>query len=404
MKIGILTFHRSVNNGAVMQAYSLSKRLADEYPGIKIEIIDFHMKKVMKSYHYNFFNYIRDSNIFIVFKKIVKLFLNPMIIYRLNKRTKIFDNSINILPLSGKKIISDSTNELVDYINSRYQILIVGSDAVWNYVTRGFPNAYFPDQKIKIAKLSYAASCYGMEFYSYCENNKLNIKKILNDFYFIGVRDKATEDFVKWCDCTKKPYHTCDPTAFLDLNNLPIDIERLKSKLEKKGFDFNKPTIGLMGNEKMCSMLRNFFGKKYQIVALYEYVKKADVNLYDLTPYEWAYVFKYFKITFTTYFHGTMLSLRNGIPVICISLKTDFSKKHDSKTLDLLKRLNYSDWYFSTDYKKENFDSIKNKALELLSKNIRNEILNKMNDEAQSFYVFKNELDKLINNYKKGEL
>ena len=40
MKIGILTFHQSVNNGAVMQAYSLSKRLKSEYPNDEIEIIN----------------------------------------------------------------------------------------------------------------------------------------------------------------------------------------------------------------------------------------------------------------------------------------------------------------------------------------------------------------------------
>ena len=69
------------------------------------------------------------------------------------------------------------------------------------------------------------------------------------------------------------------------------------------------------------------YGDKYQIVALYNYIKGADVNLYDVTPFEWAYAFRYFKVTFTTFFHGTMLSLRNGTPLICIALKTDFAKK-----------------------------------------------------------------------------
>ena len=45
MKIGILTFHQSVNNGAVMQAYSLSKRLKREYPDDEIEIINYRKKK-----------------------------------------------------------------------------------------------------------------------------------------------------------------------------------------------------------------------------------------------------------------------------------------------------------------------------------------------------------------------
>ena len=40
MRIGILTFHRSVNNGAVIQCYSLSKRLQKEFPDADVEVID----------------------------------------------------------------------------------------------------------------------------------------------------------------------------------------------------------------------------------------------------------------------------------------------------------------------------------------------------------------------------
>lgn len=400
-KIGILTFHRSVNNGAVLQAYSLSKRLMEEYPDMDIEIIDFHMKKIENAYHYSFFHHVKDSNPYRALKKFVKIILNPGTIYRLNRRTKIFESVRTILPLSKFSIVEDSSKEVFEYINSTYDILVVGSDAVWNYVSRGFPNAYFPDESVKCPKLSYAASCYGMEFIDYSKNDKARIKAILDDFSFIGVRDTATEDFVKWCGSVTMPYHTCDPTAFLNIDNLPIDIDSLVKKLRKRGFDFDRPAIGMMGNEKMCAMIRRIFQKKYQIVALYEYVKNADVNLYDLTPYEWAYVFRYFKLTFTTYFHGTMLSLRHGVPVICIALRTEFAKKHDPKTLDLLKRLGLSEWYFSTDFKQENFQRIKSAAEQLINEEKHDEIIKKMNNEAESFYCFKKRLDEII--YKKAK-
>lgn len=53
MKIGILTFHQSVNNGAVMQAYSLSKRLKKEYPEAEVEIIDYRRESVDNSYAFS---------------------------------------------------------------------------------------------------------------------------------------------------------------------------------------------------------------------------------------------------------------------------------------------------------------------------------------------------------------
>ncbi len=395
-KIGILTFHRSVNNGAVMQAYSLSRRLAQEYPDMDVEIIDYHMAVTERGYHYSVRDYIKGATPALTLKKTVKLLLNPGTIRRLNRRTEVFKRVQKMLPVSEWSLTDDGTERLIQYINETYDVLVVGSDAVWNYVSRGFPNAYFPDERIRCPKLSYAASCYGMEFRGYAAENRERIGQILDGFSFLGVRDGATEEFVTWSGCKGSPVHTCDPTAFLDVNNLPVDEETLRKKLRQRGFDFSRPTIGMMGNDKMCAMIRRIFGKQYQLVALYEYVRGADVNLYDLTPYEWAGVFRYFKLTFTTYFHGTLLSLRNGTPLICLALKTEFSKHHTPKTLDVLNRLGYGDWYFSTDYQGENETAIGEKAKQLLASSLRSEIMSRMDEEAKSFHSFRNAMDRIL--------
>ena len=173
---------------------------------------------------------------------------------------------------------------------------------------------------------------------------------------------------------------------------------KIRQKLQNKGFDFEKQTIGVMGNSKMLKMVRKFYSQKYQIVALYNYMPGADVQLFDLTPYEWAFVFKYFKLTFTTYFHGTMLSLRNGVPLICCALDTSFAKKHTPKTLDVLARLGFSDWYFKTDYEKINLQEIKEKADSLLSSNLHDTITKAIDTEAQSYTHFHDALKKAIEN------
>lgn len=392
MKIGILTFHQSVNNGAVMQAYSLSKRLKKEYPDAIVEIIDYRRKSVEKAYSYTFSEYIKADSFVIFAKKMAKLLLDPQMLKRMRNRTKVFNACIDTLPLSKDIIISDDTEELYDYIENNYDILVVGSDAVWNYVTRGFPNAYFASADLKVKKLSYAASCYGMDYLNISDEEKKEVSKVFSAFDFIGVRDEATENFVKWTGCDNEPYHTCDPTTFLDVNDLPVDVSVLEKKLVQRGLDFSKPSIGVMGTDKMLSMIRKLYGDKYQLVSLYNYIKGADVNLYDLEPYEWAYVFRYFKLTFTTFFHGTLLSLRNGVPLICIDLNTEFGKKHTPKTLDVLKRVGFEDWYFSTDYKSKNFDKIKAKADELLAGDYRDTIIAAMNKEAESFETFNNAL------------
>lgn len=403
MRIGILTFHQSVNNGAVMQAYSLSKRLKKEYPNDDIEIINYRKKSVDKAYSYPISDYFKVSSFKELIKKSLDLLMDPKLLKRLRYRTRVFNECQYKLPLSKNVISSDDTNELNKYIEKNYDVLIVGSDAVWNYVTRGFPNAYFPDCNLKVKKLSYAASCYGMNYLVVPDNEKAEIGKVLSDFEFIGVRDEATEKFVDWSGCNVEPHHTCDPTVFLDVNDLPIDVEHLKNKLKDRGFDFEKPSIAIMGNEKMLSMIRKLYGNEYQVVSLYNYLKGADVNLYDLEPYEWAYVFRFFKLTFTTFFHGTLLSLRNGVPVICIDLGTEFGKRHTPKTLDVLTRLGFKDWYFKTDYKSLNFDKIKVKADELIRKDFYDSIIQAMNKEAETFKLFNSALKSLIGKDNKND-
>lgn len=395
-KIGILTFHGSINNGAVMQAYSLSKKIQEVNPQCDVEIIDYHMPKVVELYRYSFVKTLKSDNFVVFVKRLIKQLLNIGYNKKMNERTKIFFACRHHLPLSKFSLLSNETEELFDYINQTYDVLVIGSDAVWNYILRGFPNAYFPDTTVKVSKMSYAASCYGMDFLEVSEKERIHVGNILQDFSFIGVRDTATEDFVKWSGCTKSPVHVCDPTVFLEVNNLPVDQNELEKKLLKRGFDFSRPTIGVMGNEKMLKLVRKLYGKQYQIVALYVPVKGADVNLYDLTPYEWAYVFRYFKLTFTTYFHGTLLSLRNGVPVVCIALQNEFGKKHTPKTLDVLTRLGFESWYFETDYISQNFSSIKKTADQLLNSDIKDNIIEKMTQEADSFKEFQEALSILL--------
>lgn len=392
MKIGILTFHRSVNNGAVMQCYALSQRLRQDFPNDEVEVIDYQMRKVEQSYSGTIVEYFRGCSPTLFLKKAVLLLREPSKLKKARKKMEVFKSALSRLPLSPKTILDDGTQELFQYINDRYDVLVVGSDAVWNYVTRGFPNAYFPDERVKCRKLSYAASCYGMDFLSCPEADRQCIGKILREFDFLGVRDGATEQFAAWSGAGKTPVHTCDPTAFLQVNELPINVDALEKKLQDRGFDFGRQTIGVMGTEKMVRMVRQFYGERYQIAALFNATKGADVQLFDLDPYEWAYVFRYFKLTFTTYFHGTMLSLRNGVPLICIALKTEFSKRHIPKTLDVLTRLGYEDWYFETDYVSQNMDAIKAKADKLLDASIGKQILERMDREAESYKAFRSAL------------
>jgi len=388
MRIGILTFHRSINNGAVIQCYSLSKRLKKEFPDATVEVIDYQMPLIdERVYDTSFKHYFNGG---LKHKAFFLLHLSDNLkrIDQDRKRKASFQNALTNLPLSSDKIYSNGIEELVDYINSSYDVVVAGSDAIWNYSVRGFPNPYFLAETVKPTMFSYAASCYGMNYELIPSSQKNEIKKILDKYVFLGTRDDESELFLKSIGCSIKPVHTCDPTAFLDVDDLPIDKDILMEKMLSRGFDFTKITIGIMGSDKMCKMLRMMFGNQFQLVSLYNYNKLSDVNLNDLSPFEWAYVFRFFSITVTTYFHGTMLSLRNGVPVLSIALDTEYSISHKTKVEDLLGRLCLSDCYWKTDYRSLSFLEIKNKILDLIYSDNHNSLLNKIDKEANSFFPF----------------
>lgn len=48
MKIGILTFHRAINYGAVLQAYALQRHLENQ--NVEVDVIDYRSEVIEESY------------------------------------------------------------------------------------------------------------------------------------------------------------------------------------------------------------------------------------------------------------------------------------------------------------------------------------------------------------------
>lgn len=352
-KIGILTYHRSINYGAVMQAYSFSERLAKEFPEYKIEIIDYMSENADMLYHPKFMNYMklaaRKNNLHqkaIMVKQGFIYLKHRMSGRRDYKLNAIFENQLKAFRLSEKTFVTDDENSFFEKINGEYDAIIVGSDAVFNWQIRSFPNPYFLAGDIGACKLSYAASSYGQEFLQITNKQKEYIKKAWNGFDYLGVRDNATEEFIKYIDKSLIPHHNCDPTVFLNLDDIPVSDNELKGLLVKKGVDFTKPVIGIMAQDWLGKLVRDIFGDKYQIVAVFKDNPYADIYINYLTPFQWSKIFRFFDLTFTHFFHGNLLSLKNGTPTIIIENRSPYNAAHNSKVRDFMARAELSDFCF----------------------------------------------------------
>lgn len=344
MRIGILTYHRSINYGAVMQSAALVSELSRRFPQVEIEIVDYCSKRM--NIYYKLFTVYRGMDS-------VTQLISRFEMY------KAFQRGVSELPLSKDRLVTDDCDRFFRWINGKYDILISGSDAVWNYGKRGLPNPYFlHDISDDCRRFSFAASCNGLGIGDFTEIGSTS-KEFLNEsfgrFDYIGVRDKQTEAFVRAVYPAAELYHNCDPSLFfydLSGNNREALIQKL---IKKYHYNPNKPAIGLMLSNLNGDLSRNLverlhsrYGSKYQLISLYSYNKYADIPyVADLTPQEWSTIFGLFNLTISKYFHGTMFSLLNRTPVLAVSAEKTIAG-FPNKVEDAFERLGILDWYMDS--------------------------------------------------------
>lgn len=169
MKIGILTLSASDNCGSLLQAYALKKAL-EKYG--HVEIINFSSKESHAVYdvpHYC----------------ALKRFFRKKEIQILSKASNDYKRFRHIyMHINGKEFFYDDLKEL----SQKYDAIVVGSDQVWNVQMGDFSEAFFLGWT-NSKKVAYAPSLGGklLKFSSDYDC----IKKWLNDFSFISVREES---------------------------------------------------------------------------------------------------------------------------------------------------------------------------------------------------------------------
>lgn len=381
-RIGILTFHRSINYGAFLQAYSLAKKI-HEITGCKAEIIDYEKASKNKGYKRSI---------------VVSTDLSILGPYRNYKRYLAFKEGLKRLPLSSETLITDDYGLLQKKLEGKYDILITGSDAIFNYNSLKLPNPYWLDGFNGVEKMSYAASAHGMDFDSISSSDYAIMSKLLDSFNYIGARDEETIKMIKKANSGLTVYRNCDPSVFLNISQYNSNLEaKIHSKYK---LPTDKKLIGLMVYDReLGKRIRERYGDKYLLVSIYRNNPYADIYLYDLDPFEWSHVFSKFELLITKYFHGTLFSLKNTTPTISI----DYTKnvdKYNTKLKDLLTRLGLSECYFmkkslTTD---NDYDQLFDATDRMLTNpsDIKHKILMSLSEEAKYSDTFFEYLSKRL--------
>lgn len=181
MKIGILTYHRSNNYGALFQAIALRKVLSDM--GHEVTFINY-----WPAYHRHM--YALFSFPWMMSRKGLKKKKNYLksciknYVYR-KERKENFDKFIegNIVPYLSS-------------VNDTYDVIVLGSDQIWRKQPEinTYNPVYFGEININATKkISYAAS---MGILPERESDKLKLKYLLSNLNGISVRERDLLDLV----------------------------------------------------------------------------------------------------------------------------------------------------------------------------------------------------------------
>ena len=318
MKIGILTFHRAHNYGAVLQCYALQEYLVSQK--YEVCVIDYVPEWMQRLYKWNGINKFSIRHPRGLLKNILYIFSN-------RRRYINFESFI----LKYLKLFHFSSEN--DFTN--FDVIIIGSDQVWNKkITMGYDNYYWGNFKTnnKHKIIAYAPSMD--EVPTKLEEICL-IKKLLDNFNSISVRELELKKYLS--SITDHTINlTIDPTFLLSPNIWLKLTENIKSMYGDYLFFYQaRPnTFALDYARKQANNLRVRF-IYLSSMAYYPHSKGIGSS----GPLEFLSLIRNAKYVITTSFHGTAFSILMNIQFTSLMLNDG----KDSRIKSLLRILALSD-------------------------------------------------------------
>lgn len=309
-KIGILTFHYSNNYGAILQALCLQKVIS--LLGYNVEIINYIRPSYKPTGIANYTNlhkdyFCNDGKI----NSIINILNKMIIMIKYNKSITDKCNIFRNREMNLSKLVD--MNSLKSILND-YEAIIVGSDQIWNPSQRKNP-LYFLDfgGDFSGKKISYAADS---SIQDVTAEEMDYLKKVLNNFSAISVRNKHSYEFVKTVT-NQEVEIVADPTLLFDS---PIFNKKEDKKAEYiLTYVLGKEIVG--SHKKVIEKIKNKYGNipVYSIknpTMSFELSPFADKVFYDLSPDEWINMLRNARFIYTDSYHGVLFSLKYHKPFL----------------------------------------------------------------------------------------
>jgi len=295
-KCGIVTFHSAHNYGSVLQAYAMVMTMRKL--GTDAELIDFRHPHTTDAYEWKLWTPYKNWR-----WNIKDIFLRG--IFGIGKkREKVFEDFIDHQLLKSERI-----NSRKDIPADKYDVLVCGSDQIWNPISTGENDPiYFLDFGNTSCKFSYAASAGSCKFPPEEHDKYLGLLKKMKS---IGVRELFLQEYLKdefglesvvnpdptlllnaheW-ERVEKPYPGL-PQKYLLVYTL-AKVDETLAFARQIGLKFGLPVVQICNTRGLKKKSK----------------KNVDFNLMDASPQQFLWLFHHASFIVTNTFHGNMFSV-----------------------------------------------------------------------------------------------
>ena len=324
MKIGIVTYHRTLNYGACLQA--LATRVILENEGYEVYYVDY-----WPQYHQDLYNPWSWTNIRSRLRSPLRLC--NYIVKNIKYRTDVKKRKQNFESYFSSYIYPYCLSE-----KENYDVIIYGSDQIWRKqaALKAYNPFYFGMNELAAVKhVSYAAS---MGILPHSSKDKSILKDFISHLDFIGVREEGLLKLVKELGFVHAQKNI-DPTLLLTskqwdelLTPDTYDGEPYVLVYSFENNPFNMDSVSKFAKERSLKII---------MINGYAFSKETESNFTTCGPSEFVRLIKYADYVFSASFHGTVFSILYEKQVIASNKGNSERMKSLFESLEIYDRLLY---------------------------------------------------------------
>lgn len=322
MKIGILTFHRAINYGAVLQCYALQEHLKSMHHDV--EIIDYRPEYIEKYRKIN-----TQTPSFSIIEKIkgviISILKTPLILITNSAFDKFLNSHLSI----GDKIIRN-TNQVCGY-----DAIFFGSDQIWSpSICEGLDPIYYGQFSHKGTRLiSYAASLGGHNVLS--EDSWREVCSKISCFDAISVREKELQTRLESYGLKTKI--VVDPSLLMTQQMLDDLAVRPKHTNYVLLFMLEESEVAYKFAQRVAEQTRCSLIRLQSTKAIRH--RPGVINVEAVPPELFCGYIKYAKCVINISFHGTAFSILYNKAFYTLHSAQEDRASNLLKTLGLSDRL-----------------------------------------------------------------